>query len=375
MFILKPDSLDPKWAQNFNLTNVSHFYKLFQEIYNTYTAIPVEHVWNMDKKGLQLRGGHKCLDKYYHTETIKSSQFYLMHADNLELVTVIKCISPSGLSVPPMFVLSKGLIPNLDDSGMDAPISGIVTSPNGWTDNEIGLQWFRDAFIPFAIAHKITDDPVILLVDGHNSHETDEIRKLAYKFNIIVLAFPSKCTHKLQPLDVLVFSQVQRRWSKTCDRLVQKNSAMDRHNVVPEYMKVRAWSMTPQILASSFSCTGIFPFNPNTFTNDDFAPAKSLSITMHVLNSFPADILSSSPLPSDMSDWSSSDGESHFRSDPGNGVTLSVPQTQRTLTSNRCHHLTSCQPCLMPPCLPCLFAFLHFIPQSRWSHLLALLHP
>jgi DDE superfamily endonuclease len=163
----------------------------------------------MDEKGLQLGGGCKHSDKYYHMSNIKSSSFYQICSDNLELVTVIKCVSPSGLSVPPMFVLAKGSIPEIDDSEMDTPISGITTLPNGWTSNEIGLQWFKETFIPFATAHKVTDDPILCLVNGHDSHETDELWKLTYEFNIIVLAFPSKCTHKLQPLDVLVFSQVQ----------------------------------------------------------------------------------------------------------------------------------------------------------------------
>ena len=127
----KPAGLDPKQAQNFNPTNVQHFYRLLGGIYETHTTIPPQHIWNMDEKGLQLRGGQKRSSKFYHTEAIKKSSFYQIHADSLELVTVIECISPSGLSVPPMFVLVKGSIPNLDDSEMDAPISGIITSQNG----------------------------------------------------------------------------------------------------------------------------------------------------------------------------------------------------------------------------------------------------
>jgi hypothetical protein len=321
----KPAGLDPKRAQNFNFANVSHFYQLLRGVYDTHTTIPAQHVWNMDEKGLQLGGGRKRSDKYYRTSNIKSSNFYQIHSDNLELVTVIECVSPSGLSVPPMFVLAKGSIPEIDDSEMDAPISSITTSQNGWTSNEIGLQWFKEMFIPFATAHKVTEDPILLLVDGHDSHETDELRKLAYESNIIVLAFPSKCTHKLQPLDVLVFSQVQCRWSRHCNRQVQENCPIKQHNIIPEYMKVRAPSITPQLLVSAFTCTGIFPFNPNVFTDDDFAPAMSSSITMHAPLSFPADIPSSSSLLSDMSDCNASDSSescSSSGSDSDNGITL-----------------------------------------------------
>jgi hypothetical protein len=96
----------------------------------------------------------------------------------------------------------------------------ITTLENGWTDNQLSLSWFWDTFIPFATAHKINNNPILLLVDSHDSHETDKLWKLTFNSNIIVLAFPSKCTHKLQPLDVLVFAQVQRWWSKQCDHSI-----------------------------------------------------------------------------------------------------------------------------------------------------------
>jgi len=53
----KPGSLDPKQAQNFNPSNIAGFYKLLKAIYDMYPDLPPQHIWNMDKKGLQLGGG------------------------------------------------------------------------------------------------------------------------------------------------------------------------------------------------------------------------------------------------------------------------------------------------------------------------------
>ena len=156
----------------------------------------------MNEKGLQLKGGCKHLVKFYHTLTIKKSRFYQICLDNLKLITIIKCVSSFSLSVPSMFILRKGPILNVNDLKMNTPIGGIITSSNGWTSNKIGLKWFKDIFIPFAIIHKVINDPILLLINGHDSYRTDDLQKLTYKFKVIVLAFPSKCTHKLQPLDV-----------------------------------------------------------------------------------------------------------------------------------------------------------------------------
>jgi hypothetical protein len=96
------------------------------------------------------------------------------------------------------------------------------------------------------------------------------------------------------------------------------------HNIIPEYMKVHMQSIMPQLLVSAFTCTGIFPFNPNVFTDDDFAPTMLSSITMHAPTLFPANIPSSSPLPSNMSNCNTSDSKScsSSESDSNNGITL-----------------------------------------------------
>jgi len=299
----KPGGLDPKRAHNFNPSNVAGFYQLLKGIYDVFPNFPPQHIWNMDEKGVQLGGGRKRTKKFFHHKGLKGSKFYQIRSDSLELVTVIECISPAGLSIPPAFILAQGPVPALPD--LDGTIGAVGTSPNGWTDNELGLHWFKETFIPFASAHKINDAPILLLLDGHNSHETDELRTVAYEHNIFILAFPSKCTHKLQPLDVMVFAQLQRKWSLHCDRRTYEKVTMDRYNIIPEYMQVRSASITPDLIRTSFSCTGIYPFNPNVFSDVDFAPARSFSTIPQVPRSFPSDIPSSSPLPSDMSDIAS----------------------------------------------------------------------
>jgi DDE superfamily endonuclease len=311
----KPGGLDPKRAQNFNPTNVAGFYDLLKAIYDVYPNLPPEHIWNMDEKGLQLGGSRKRSRKYFHFESLKRSNFFQVRSDSLELVTIIECISPAGLSVPPAFILPQGPIPALSD--LADTIGAVATSPNGWTDNVLGLEWFKQAFIPFATAHRVNDNPILLLLDGHDSHETDELRTVAYEHRIFILAFPSKCTHKLQPLDVTVFAQVQHKWSAHCDKRAYEYVYMNRHNVIPEYMKVRAACMTPELMRSAFSSTGIYPFNPDIFTDEDFAPAKTFSTIPHVPSSFPADIPSSSPDPSNASDSApSGEGEDEAQSDP-----------------------------------------------------------
>ena len=64
-------------------------------------------------------------------------------------------------------------------------------------------------FVPFATAHCVANKPIVLTLDGHDSHETPAMQHVAFENNIILFCFPSKTTHKLQPLNVLVVSPVQ----------------------------------------------------------------------------------------------------------------------------------------------------------------------
>ena len=121
----KPSNLDPKHAQNFNRSNVTAFYSLVQKVRDEYPGLPPEHIWNIDEKGVQLGRGRKQSKKYYTLKRLKHSIFYRICSDNLELVTIIECISAAGVCVPPTFILSKkGAFPALLD--LDETIGAVT---------------------------------------------------------------------------------------------------------------------------------------------------------------------------------------------------------------------------------------------------------
>jgi len=66
----------------------------------------------MDEKGIQMGGGRKNSRRKYLFLKHKKQKYHIQ-SDNLELVTVIECISAVGEVVPPFFYLQKGSLPNL----------------------------------------------------------------------------------------------------------------------------------------------------------------------------------------------------------------------------------------------------------------------
>lgn len=46
-----------------------------------------------------------------------------------------------------------------------------ITSPNGWTSNDIGVAWLEQVLIPqMATRRKDESDAVLFILDGHYSH-------------------------------------------------------------------------------------------------------------------------------------------------------------------------------------------------------------
>ncbi|KIJ39129.1 hypothetical protein M422DRAFT_99225, partial [Sphaerobolus stellatus SS14] len=99
--------------------------------------------------------------------------------------------------------------------------------------------------------------------DGHQSHETPEMHRLAFDNEIILFSIPPHCTHMLQPLDVGVFGPFQRAWTENCIDASIDCDPVTRYNFAKRYMKIREISVTPKIIQSAFERSGLWPINPD----------------------------------------------------------------------------------------------------------------
>ncbi|RXW20379.1 hypothetical protein EST38_g5483 [Candolleomyces aberdarensis] len=318
----KGSKLDPKRSQNFNKATIKHYFGILGAVDKEYGGLIPEQTWNMDEKGIQMGGGrHNNPTKFFYDRETSSDNRYRISSDNLELVTVIECISAAGESMPVSFVV-KGDPPDVSDIE-EGKIGSVGSSETGWTDNEHGAYWLREVFIPNALDKcKDKSKPIVLIYDGHESHETLDIEDAVYNVSdvdIIIICLPSKTTHKTQPLDVVVFSRVQRRWTAHADDCTFRNNEITKSNVIHEYLAMREDAVSPELIRKAFEKTGIYPLNPNVFGEDDFAPSMASSCQAHVPASYPPQMLSSDAvaIPSDVemsdSEMSNDDMDEDFR--------------------------------------------------------------
>ncbi|ETW79440.1 hypothetical protein HETIRDRAFT_419178 [Heterobasidion irregulare TC 32-1] len=337
----RPTGLDPKRAQAFNFPTTDHHFKLLKSFIDEH-RIPWENIYNMDEKGLQLGGGRKAgREKLFFSRS---------QSANLQLVTVIECVSADGGNILPGFVF-----PGVEQcpewsEGTDKRII-IATSENGWTSDYICTEWFAKGFIPQVKARNISKKPILLIYDGHGSHEADGMRELALEHGIHLFCLPPHTTHRLQPLNVGVFGPLQREWKKCCITFLEdKNRELALKDVVHVYLVARNHAFKVDTILSTWQKSGIHPINPQVFSDEDFAPSHATLRLANVPSSYPTIMPSFSDDPSsdssddtfipwDNSDTSSDDDLDNFSNKLDNSSTCDEGMAGEDLRKDSCASL------------------------------------
>ena len=100
----KPSGLDPKRAQAFNETTVKIFYEELTRA--LYPGIKPSNLYNMDEKGCQRGGGRRIRNQKFIICNGKLVQYRVQSA-NLELTTIIECVSADGAHIKPGFIFPR----------------------------------------------------------------------------------------------------------------------------------------------------------------------------------------------------------------------------------------------------------------------------
>ncbi len=157
------------------------------------------------------------------------------------------------------------------------PEAHITTSPNRWTDNELGLWWIKRCFKKeTAVTQK--GEYRILLVDGHASHITTAAIKYCVRKKIILLYLPAHTTHLLQPLDVGVFAPLATAYKNNIHTITRFSAAysVDKVDFLEQYRLARDVSMTSINIQKAWKASGLLPFNPQLILKDFILPKEAL---------------------------------------------------------------------------------------------------
>ena len=203
----------------------------------------------------------------------KSKHCHTIATANTQHVSVLCCISAAGSTLPPLIVFSKGL-PAGRNFQSEGPVNACYShSESGFVDRQIYTEWFTKIFLRFAPSER----PLLLLQDGASAHLGPDLIEEAIANDVILLCFPPKLTHLLQPCDVGVYRSMKANIADTMRKVKMLRGDMwvSKSKVPAVFREVCDNTFTPSIITGAFRKCGIYPLDRKSISEDHIVRSPS----------------------------------------------------------------------------------------------------
>jgi hypothetical protein len=140
---------------------------------------------------------------------------------------------------------------------------GIAVTSNGWTTNEVGLDWIQH--FNKHTQSRTTGAYRLLILDGHESYHSEGFEHYCVENNIITLCMPAHSSHLLQPLDVGCFSPLKKAYGQQIKDLMRDHVVhITKDDFFPAFHTAYNIAMTESNIQGGFRGAGLVPFNPES---------------------------------------------------------------------------------------------------------------
>ena len=266
-FVKRTDSLRTRFNRAYDRQRalcedpvlMKSWFELVEQTKATY-GICDDDVWNFDESGFMMG---KITTQLVVTGSERRGRPKALQPGNREWATLIAGINAAGWAIPPFLILTGQY--HLSAWYEDAAIPRdwvIAVSDNGWTTNKLGVEWLKHFD-----AHTKTRTigaRRLLILDGHESHNSLEFQELCKESNIYTLRMPSHSSHLLQPLDVGCFSPLKRAYSREIEGLIRHHiNHITKLEFFPAVKAAYDRSFTSANICSAFSGAGLVPHQPD----------------------------------------------------------------------------------------------------------------
>jgi len=216
-------------------------------------------IYNFDETGFQMG---VIAHGIVVTGSERRSNTKMRQPGNRQWVTVIQGVGATGFCVPPFVVVAGKyhLSTWYEDDAIPRDWT-IATSPNGWTTNEIGLDWIRHF-------NKHTESRTsgayrILVLDGHESHHSVEFELYCKDHNIITLCMPPHSSHLLQPLDIGCFGPLKKAYGRQIELKMRAGTThISKEDFFPAFFAAFQQTITGKNIQGGFRGAGLIPHDP-----------------------------------------------------------------------------------------------------------------
>ena len=155
--------------------------------------------------------------------------------------------------------------------------SFIGRSRNGWINQNLFYEWMSQVFVP-QTAH--VKKPLLLLLDGHVSHQSIQTSALCHENGIHLYCLPPHSSHIVQPIDVGVFKTMKAEWKKAVKRQ-NETEIVTKRTFAITFKDAYETTIARPLAEKAFRACGLYSLDP---TNVDFSKVVSDfddSVTAH----------------------------------------------------------------------------------------------
>jgi hypothetical protein len=185
-----------------------------------------------------------------------------------EWISLLACICADGSAIDPALIYqaASGSLRSswVEEINPQEHSAFIISSPSGWTNNEICLAWLEQVFNR-CTEKKARQSYRLLILDGHGSHVTMEFINYCDRKKILLAVFPPHSTHTLQPLDVCVFKSLSAAYSIELSAFLhrcQGLSSIAKRDFFSLFWAAWQSSVRQPLILRAFEATGISPLDP-----------------------------------------------------------------------------------------------------------------
>ena len=236
---------------------IGAWFKLVEDTKAKY-GIHNDDIHNFDETGFQM--GVASSSKVV-TGSERRARPELVQPGDREWVTVIESICAAGYATPP-FIIYKGRVHisawyEETDIPHDWKLS---VSDNGWTNNALGLEWLKH-FNTHTKTRQVGGYRLLIL-DGHESHLNQDFKDYCVDNKILTLCMPPHSSHILQPLDVVCFSPLKRKYSQRVRDLARRRVFhINKEGFLPAFRDAFLDVFTKANCQKAFEASGLVPAN------------------------------------------------------------------------------------------------------------------
>jgi hypothetical protein len=224
-------------------------------------GIRSDDIWNFDETGFLIG---MIASGMVVTGTDRRGRPKSVQPGNREWITVIQAINAAGWAIQP-FIIGGGQY-HLANWYRESNLPGdwaIATSQNGWTDNEIGLEWLKH--FNRCTSNRSVGSYRLLILDGHESHHSVDFERYCEEHKIITLCMPPHSSHLLQPLDVGYFNLLKSAYGREIEHLIRCSiTHVSKTEFFPAFYAAHQATMTERNIKSTFRGAGLVPLDPES---------------------------------------------------------------------------------------------------------------